>query len=252
MKPLAMQRGAGQAPVALPFTVLYRDNRLVVLDKPPGLPVHPSRAGGASVEDWFPALSRHRNGPWLAHRLDQDTSGCLVIALRKQALVAVQACFAAGRARKTYWAIVQGTPDAAQGVIDMPLARVEQGGQWRMQPVKTGGQPARTRWHVRATGRDDAGMPVSWLELVLETGRTHQARAHCAAIGCPIRGDTRYGARNAGALHLMSRSILLPLDVPVHATAMPPEHMRRIMDQAGWTVPPDNVEKEVTRCSPTH
>ena len=252
MKPHAMPRAVKQSSTALPFTVLYRDSRLVVLDKPPGLPAHPGRDGGKSVEDWFPALSRHRNGPWLAHRLDRDTSGCLVVALRKQALVAVQACLAAGKARKTYWAIVQGAPDAAQGVIDVPLARVEHDRQWRMQPVKTGGQPARTRWRVLGTGHDGAGQLISWLALVLETGRTHQARAHCAAIGCPIRGDTRYGARDAGALHLMSRSIHLPLDVSVHATAMPPEHMRRIMEQAGWTAPPDNVEKEAARCSPTH
>ena len=250
----APARPRGPVPPAspLPCAVLYRDSRFIVLDKPPGLPVHPGRAGGPSVEDWFPLISRHRNGPWLAHRLDQDTAGCLVVALRKQALVAAQECFAAGRARKTYWAIVQGTPVGPSGVVDAPLARVEQGRQWHMQVAASSGQPARTRWRTLATGQDRAGNPISWLELVLETGRTHQARAHCAAIGYPIRGDTRYGARDAGTLHLMSRSIHLPLDVPVHATAMPPEHMRRIMDQAGWTVPPDSVEKEVTRCSPTH
>ncbi|KAB8124035.1 RNA pseudouridine synthase [Komagataeibacter medellinensis] len=235
----------------LPFTVLYRDNRFVVLDKPPGLPVHSGRAGGPSVEDWFPLLSRHRNGPWLAHRLDQDTAGCLVVALRKQALVAAQECFAAGRVDKTYWAIVQDAPAEPSGVVDAPLARVEQGRQWRMQAARDG-QPARTRWRVLATGRDDAGHPISWLELVLETGRTHQARAHCAALGCPILGDGRYGARQAGALHLMSRSIHLPLDVPVHAMAMPPAHMRRTMAQAGWTLASGNVEKEATRCLPTH
>ncbi|GAB6967399.1 RNA pseudouridine synthase [Komagataeibacter kakiaceti JCM 25156] len=235
-----------------PFTVLYRDNRFVIIDKPPGLPAHPGRSGGPSVEDWFPRLSRHRTGPWLAHRLDQDTSGCLVIALRKQALVAAQACFAAGRARKTYWAIVHGAPGGLSGVVDAPLARVEQGRQWSMQPVATGGQDARTRWRVMGRGRDTAGQPISWLELELETGRTHQARVHCAVMGCPILGDSRYGARGEGALYLMSRSIHLPLDIPVHATAMPPEHMRRLMAQAGWSLPPGNVEKEATRCSPTH
>lgn len=229
-------------PSPLPFTVLYRDNRFVILDKPPGMPVHPGRDGGPSVEDWFPLLSRHRNGPWLAHRLDQDTAGCLVVALRKQALVAAQACFAAGQARKVYWAMVQGTPAASSGVVNAPLARVEHGRQWHMQVVKEGGQPARTRWRVLGQGRDARGAPVSWLELVLDTGRTHQARAHCAAIGCPILGDRRYGAAGTGALYLMSRSISLPLDVPVHATAMPPEHMRLLMAQAGWPLPSDNVE----------
>lgn len=250
----APARPRGPVPPArsLPCAVLYHDSRFIVLDKPPGLPVHPARAGGPSVEDWFPLISRHRNGPWLAHRLDQDTAGCLVVALRKQALVAAQECFAAGRARKTYWAIVQGMPAGPSGTVDAPLARVEQGRQWRMQVTARGGQPARTRWRTLATGQDRAGNPISWLELVLETGRTHQARAHCAALGCPILGDARYGARAAGALHLMSRSIHLPLDVPVHAMAMPPAHMDRLMAQAGWAVPPGNVEKEATRCLPTH
>ena len=222
------------------------------MDKPAGLPVHPGRAGGPSIEDWFPLLSRHRNGPWLAHRLDQDTSGCLVVALRKQALVAAQACFAAGQVRKTYWTIVQGVPHDPSGVVDGALERTEQGRQWHMRVVAQGGQPARTRWRLLATGHDGAGQPISWLELVLETGRTHQARAHCAALGCPILGDARYGAREAGALHLMSRSIHLPLDVPVQACAMPPAHMRHVMAQAGWTFPSGNVEKEATRCLPTH
>ncbi|MCE2565419.1 RluA family pseudouridine synthase [Komagataeibacter sp. FNDCF1] len=249
----APPRGSLPSSTPLPCAVLYRDSRFVVLDKPPGLPVHPSRAGGPSVEDWFPLLSRHRTGPWLVHRLDQDTAGCLVVALRKHALVAAQECFAAGRVRKTYWAIVHGVPAGPSGVVDAPLARVEQGRQWHMQVVAEGrGQPARTRWRTMATGRDGAGAPVSWLELVLETGRTHQARVHCAALGCPIVGDGRYGARDAGALHLMSRSIHLPLDVPVNAMAMPPAHMARLMAQAGWTLPPGNVEKEATRCLPTH
>ena len=81
--------------------ILFRDERFVVLDKPAGLPVHPGPRGGSSVEDFFPELSRRKSGPWLVHRLDADTSGCLVVALRRAALVAAQAEFAAGRARKT-------------------------------------------------------------------------------------------------------------------------------------------------------
>ena len=103
--------------------MLFRDDRFVVLDKPPGLPVHPGPRGGPTVEDWFPLLSRRKVGPWLVHRLDADTSGCLVVALRRAALVAAQAEFAAGRARKTYWAVVRGVPQAASGTIDAPLRR---------------------------------------------------------------------------------------------------------------------------------
>ncbi len=85
--------------------ILFRDQRFVVLDKPAGLPVHAGPRGGASVEDWFPALSRRKDGPWLVHRLDADTAGCLIVALRYSALRAAQAEFAAGRAHKIYWAV---------------------------------------------------------------------------------------------------------------------------------------------------
>src|ERR1700743_3670479 len=111
--------------------VLFCDNRVVVLDKPPGLPVPPGPGGGSSVEDWFPLLSRRRDGPWLAHRLDADTAGCLVVALRRAALIAAQAEFAAGRARKIYWAVVCGDPPGAGGTIDAPLAKRSTRSGWR-------------------------------------------------------------------------------------------------------------------------
>src|SRR6476469_4157556 len=103
--------------------ILFRDERCVVLDKPAGLPVHAGPRGGPSVEDWFPQLSRRKDGPWLVHRLDADTAGCLVVALRRSALRAAQVEFAAGHAHKTYWAVVRGEPGGEAGVIDAPLAR---------------------------------------------------------------------------------------------------------------------------------
>ena len=112
--------------------ILFRDDRYVVLDKPPGLPVHPGPRGGPSVEDWFPLLSQRKSGPWLAHRLDADTSGCLLVALRRSALLAAQAEFAAGRVRKTYWAVVRGGPSAEHGTIDVPLARRSTRDGWHM------------------------------------------------------------------------------------------------------------------------
>ncbi|NVN42094.1 pseudouridine synthase, partial [Ameyamaea chiangmaiensis] len=101
-----------------PYPILFRDTRFLVIDKPAGLPVHPGPRGGASVEDAFALLPRRKlGGPWLAHRLDADTAGCLLIALRKQALMAAQACFAEGTARKTYWAIVRGQPASDHGHV---------------------------------------------------------------------------------------------------------------------------------------
>ena len=211
-----------------------------MLDKPAGLKVHPGPGGGASVEDWFPLLSRRRSGPWLAHRLDADTAGCLVVALRRTALRAAQACFAEGRAGKTYWAVVRGAPPSRRGSVSVPLARREHRAGWRME-ASPEGLPARTDYVVRGAATD-----FSWLELRLLSGRTHQARVHCASLGCPVVGDRIYGPgdidgpgdRADGAdqrLHLLARAIDLPLDPSVHATASPPAHMREALAECGFS-----------------
>lgn len=209
--------------------ILFRDQRYAVLDKPPGLPVHPGPRGGPSVEDWFGALSRRKDGPWLAHRLDADTAGCLVVALRKAALIAAQAAFAEGRAEKVYWAVVTGAPNDDGGTIDMPIARHDSRDGWRMV-ADPGGQPAVTDWHV--LGRGDG---MTWLALHPHTGRTHQIRLHCSALGCPILGDPVYG-EGKGRLHLLSRSIRLPVDPPLAANAAPPPHMRAALAACGWVI----------------
>jgi tRNA pseudouridine32 synthase/23S rRNA pseudouridine746 synthase len=248
--------------------VLFRDRRFIVLDKPAGLPVHPGPRGGASVEDCFPLLSRRKDGPWLAHRLDADTAGCLVVALRRTALLEAQMAFFGRFARKTYWAVVRGAPAETSGTIETKLLRVSTPGGWRMQ-VDAGGKAAVTDWRLR--GRDGA---IAWLELFPRTGRTHQVRVHCALLGCPVLGDSIYGdggdgdgggdrggggrgggdraggdrgggdgsgggesggGDGAGArLHLLARAIELPLQPPVTATAEPPPHMRAALARCGW------------------
>jgi RluA family pseudouridine synthase len=213
--------------------ILFRDNRFIVLNKPTGLPVHPGPRGGPSVEDWFPLLSRRRDGPWLAHRLDADTAGCLVIALRHAALLAAQAEFAAGRANKTYWAVVQGTPPGDSGTLDAPLLRHSDRSGWSMR-VDPAGQRSVTAWRVR--GRADG---IAWLELHPHTGRTHQVRVHCHHLGCPILGDPIYGD-GAGRLHLLARGIALALDPPVVACAPPPPHMLAALRRCGWIDRPDH------------
>ena len=211
--------------------ILFQDSRFVVLDKPAGLAVHPGRAGGPSVEDWFPLLSRRRDGPWLAHRLDRDTAGCLVIALRKAALVAAQAAFAGAGARKVYWAVVRGGPAGEADSIDAPLRKVTVGQRWHMA-AGPGGQAAVSDWRV--LGRAEG---MAWLEVIPRTGRTHQVRAHCAALGCPVMGDAVYGGEEGGGgdgkLMLLARSIRLALDPPVAAEAAVPEHMRAALARCG-------------------
>ncbi len=213
--------------------ILFQDQRFVILDKPAGLAVHAGPRGGPSVEDWFPQLSRRRDGPWLAHRLDADTSGCLVVALRKTALLDAQRLFATGQVRKVYWAVVHGAPREASGTVEAALLKRTTPQGWRMV-ADPGGTPASTEWRVLAHDpHPSRSAPEwSWLELRPQTGRTHQIRVHCAMLGCPILGDPLYGNpandRNAEPLQLLARSIDLPLTPPVTATAPVPGHMTRI------------------------
>ena len=212
--------------------ILFQSAHFVVLNKPAGLPVHPGPGGGASVEDSFPILSRRKDGPWLVHRLDADTAGCLVVALRKQALLAAQAAFAAGSARKTYWAVVHGVPEAASGEVANRLQKRSTSAGWRME-AGPDGVPARTGWRLMG----QAG-GLAWLELQPWTGRTHQIRVHCAALGRPIVGDPVYGhsdgGRGDGPMQLLARAIALPLTPPLTATAPPPPHKRPALLACGW------------------
>ena len=198
-----------------------------MLDKPAGLPVHKGPRGGPSVEDCFPALSRRRDGPWLAHRLDADTAGCLVVALRKAALLAAQAAFAEGRAEKTYWAVVRGAPAGESGIVDASLAKRSDPSGWRIA-ADPAGAAAVTEWQLRG-----AAGGMSWLELRPRTGRTHQIRVHCALLGCPVLGDPVYGD-GVGRLQLLARRIVLPLTPSLEAVAPVPPNMAAAMAACGF------------------
>jgi tRNA pseudouridine32 synthase/23S rRNA pseudouridine746 synthase len=206
------------------LTELYRDTRLVIVNKPAGLPVHAGPCGGPSVEDHFPSLTRKPHGPWLVHRLDADTSGCLAIALTKTALIAAQAAFAQGRTEKTYWALTARAPATPAGTITAPLRKHITRSGWRMA-IDPEGDPASSHYATLASAPG-----LTLLEIRPRTGRTHQVRVHCAALGCPILHDPLYGAARAspltgGTLALLARALYLPLDPPVAATAPLPPHM---------------------------
>ena len=128
--------------------VLHRDGLMLVIDKPAGLPVHRGPKGGANLESSFDAL---RFGlprpPVLAHRLDKDTSGCLVLGRHRKATASLGLLFKHGKISKTYWAVVEGGPVEDQGTIDMPLGRLNAERGWWQKP-DADGQPATTNWKV--------------------------------------------------------------------------------------------------------
>ncbi|WP_342360187.1 RNA pseudouridine synthase [Terrarubrum flagellatum] len=215
-------------PEELIARLIHRDASVLILDKPAGLPVHRGPKGGETLTDHLDAL---RFGlkwrPELAHRLDRDTSGCLALGRHPRSLRELNDLFRTGKAKKLYWAIVEGGPAESAGMIDIPLARKSPERGWWMTPDEKG-LPSQTRWRVlgRGGGRN-------WLELEPLTGRTHQLRVHCAAMGWPIVGDAIYGKAPRGAdLHLHARSLELPLNPKkpaIVAEAPAPEHMREAL-----------------------
>ncbi|HLJ69757.1 MAG TPA: RNA pseudouridine synthase [Roseiarcus sp.] len=220
--------------------LLYRDGLMLVLDKPAGIAVHRGPKGGASLEDDFAALrfGLPRN-PALAHRLDRETSGCLVLGRHRKALEKLGLLFKQGKIAKTYWAVVEGGPDAPEGLIDLPLGRLDKSRGWWMK-VDPAGAPAETRWRLLGRG-EWRGRRIVWLALSPLTGRTHQLRVHCAAKGWPILGDAVYGsaARSGGApLHLHARRIEIPIvkaKPPVAVEAAAPVHMREALEACGFS-----------------
>ena len=199
---------------ALPFAILHHDTHLLVIDKPAGLAVHPGPKTPDSLEDFLVPLAfgNHRL-PVIAHRLDRDTSGCLILARHPKAVKRVSALFEAGQIGKVYWAVLASLPDADKGTIDAPLLKISSAeAGWRMV-IDTRGKRAVTHWQVI----DRAARLV---EFRPETGRTHQLRVHAASIGHPIIGDPVYGG-GKGPMRLHARSITLPYDeaAPLAITA---------------------------------
>ncbi|MGA8614489.1 MAG: RNA pseudouridine synthase [Xanthobacteraceae bacterium] len=230
--------------------LLYRDGLMLVIDKPAGMAVHRGSPNSKdrnkeSLEDYFDAL---RFGlprpPALAHRLDRDTSGCLVLGRHRKALAQLGKLFRNGAIDKTYWAIVEGVPDADEGVIELPLGRLDDRIGWWMKHDPNG-QAAVTKWKVlgRASptsAQTGEGKILAWLALEPLTGRTHQLRVHCAEMGWPILGDAIYGTapRTGGpALHLHAREVTVPLyknRAPIRAVAPVAIHMRERLSACGW------------------
>src|SRR5215216_3406123 len=153
MRPMS---NLSMTPEEMVARVLYRDGLMLVIDKPAGFAVHKGPKGGESLEDYFGALRFGLpRAPALAHRLDRDTSGCLVLGRHRKALAALGRLFKTGRVGKTYWAVVEGGPAEEEGRIELPLGRLDATRGWWMKADEAG-QPAVTTWKVLGRTRDFA------------------------------------------------------------------------------------------------
>jgi len=230
------------SPEEIAARILYRDEELIVLDKPAGLPVHPGPGGGITLYDFLVHLRFGLPGkPGLAHRLDKDTSGCLVLGRTKPVLARLMKQFSSRRVTKSYWAILCGIPEPGLTRIDLPLAPRQPGQGWQMRPDPDGtlgGQPAQTGLRVLAQAGD---MALAGLNPL--TGRTHQLRVHCAAMGFPILGDKIYGGirpvAGGNKLQLHARSVSLPRhnQPPLVIEAPAPPHMVMAAERLGLALP---------------
>jgi 23S rRNA pseudouridine1911/1915/1917 synthase len=192
-------------PEPIPLDILYEDAHLLVVNKPPGLVVHPGagHATGTLVHALLahcgPALSGIGGArrPGIVHRLDRGTSGLLVVAKTDAAHQALARALRARAVERRYLALVHGRVPHAEGRIEAAIGR-DPRDRLRMAVRPAGrGRPALTRYRVLE--RFAAPVPLTWLEVTLGTGRTHQIRVHLAHLGCPVVGDRTYGRRRAGA-----------------------------------------------------
>ena len=253
---------------AIGAMTLFEDRDVIVLNKPYGLAVQGGSGTKRHIDGMLEALAaRDGTRPVLVHRLDRDTSGVLLVAKSRKMAAELGEIFRSRRAKKIYWALVEGVPKPAQGRISMFLAKGEGMGEER--GARGQGRADLERMRVARHGEKDAQHSVTlyavvdkvaprlaWLSMRPITGRTHQLRAHCEAIGHPIVGDPKYNrkapndpARNdplravppgiEPKLHLLARRLILPhpRGGNIDATAPLPEHMKKSFDMFGFEPP---------------
>ncbi len=231
----------GAEAARLQDAVLFRDDDILVINKPPGLAVQ----GGTNIRRHVDAMTEAlrfgaKEKPRLVHRLDKDTSGVLVLGRNAAAAARLAEAFRKGHMKKIYWALVVGVPRPRRGRIDLALAKLPgKGGERMMADVAEGKRAVSYYTVVEA-----AGQRTAWLALMPETGRTHQLRVHCAAIEVPIQGDGKYGGKAAfitgkglsRKLHLHARSLEIPRAKgrPRVFTAPLPPHMAESWNLFGF------------------
>lgn len=239
-RPVVSERDAAE----IQKMIVHRDDHVIALNKPPGLAVQGGSGTDKHIDGMLDALRfGEEERPRLVHRLDKDTSGLLLIARNGQAARRLSESFRDRETEKLYWAVVVGVPPKPEGAINLPLAK-RPGARDRetMQVDEENGQKALTHFRVL----DHAGNRAALLALWPRTGRTHQLRVHCAAIGCPILGDRKYGGEEAllsavadsRRLHLHARRLALPHpsgrgELVVEAEL--PAHFQRTLEAFGFS-----------------
>jgi 23S rRNA pseudouridine1911/1915/1917 synthase len=219
-----------------PLAVIHEDEWTIVLDKPPGVVVHPTyKNTSGTLLNAVLWRVRDRAGaqPGILTRLDKDTSGLVVVALTPDVHAIMQKDAAAGRIHKQYLAVVRGVPQPTCGTIVLPLGRDV--GDRRLVVVRPDGARSETRYEVIST---DEGDDLALVRCELVTGRTHQIRVHLAASGWPVVGDGVYGGRDVAiarqALHAWRVSLPHPVTRQrLELEAPLPDDMRRLLPKTG-------------------
>ncbi len=223
--------------------ILYRDESVIVLNKPAGLASQGGSGIAVHLDGMLDALRFDgTERPKLVHRLDRDTSGVLLLARGVKPASKLATAFRGRDVEKTYWALVWGVPDVLEGRIDLPLVRVEFGGTSRSEPANRK-DPEALKAVTAYRVVEYAGKKFAWVELQPQTGRMHQLRAHMLALGTPILGDAAYGQAFADGfapqLHLHARRLSFPHPEGGTLTveAPLPKHMRDSFLHLGFTIP---------------
>ena len=220
--------------------VLYRDESVIAVNKPHGLPSQGGTRVPRSVDDLAHALCPDdAQRPRLVHRLDKDTSGVLLLARTANAATALGRAMREGWARKVYWAVTAGRPPHREGRVDVRLSKHKRGGGEKMGPDPKG---KRAVTHYRELAATPSGL--AWLALVPRTGRTHQLRVHASHLDAPILADGKYGGPAAypedvlpDKLHLHARELALPHPddgTTLRLAAPLPDHMTETFAALGF------------------